>query len=186
MKTKYVALIGLICLIIGFLAGRETIAAEVEIKYIQGEKQSDSINIPDPEEAIPTNPILPIKADTIYVDKLRYITQKVDTAAIIADYITQRDYNITAFESKEYGTLKLFPTVQYNQLADLRYEFTPIYREITIRKEKVWQPFVSGSYSTLNYVGIGGGVFYHNIGIEYQFQKGINASGHSVGLKYRF
>ena len=78
MKTKYVALIGLICLIIGFLAGRETIAAEVEIKYIQGEKQSDSINIPDPEEAIPTNPILPIKADTIYVDKLRYITQKVE------------------------------------------------------------------------------------------------------------
>ena len=186
MKTKYIGLIWIVCLVVGFFIGRTTVSTEVEIKYIQGEKQSGGVNIPEPEETMSDNPVFPIKSDTIYVDKLRYITQKVDTAAIIADYITQRDYNITAFDSKEYGTLKLFPTVQYNQLAGLKYEFIPILKEIAIQKQKVWQPFVSGSYSTLNYIGVGGGIFYHNIGIEYQYQKGIENSGHLVGLKYKF
>lgn len=109
-----------------------------------------------------------------------------DTAAIIADWELKRTYKLTAFNNKTQGKLELFPVIQYNRLAALDYNFTPmIERQI---KTKVWQPFASGSYSTLGYIGVGGGIFYYDIGIEYQYQKSLGSlsDGHLFGLKYKF
>ena len=165
------------------------------IEYKRQQTISGSIGgnqlIPEKEE-IPEHPNLPTRIDTIYRDRtkteIKYIVQKVDTAAIIADYIMKRSYNITAVESKEFGTIKLFPTVQYNQLSSLDYKFTPIQKQKNIHKERIWLPFLSGSYSTLGIIGIGGGIFYHNLGFEYQYQRDIagDNNGHSFGIKYKF
>ncbi len=187
MKKKYI-IISIICLVLGFFIGRQTVSTEAKIKYIQGKAISGSVNdsrlIPIKEEK-QTNPNLPLKPEIIYKDSIRYIVLKVDTAAIIADYILKRSYELTPFDD-ENGKLQLFPTVQYNQLTGLDYQFTPIRKEIIQQKEKLWQPFVSVSYSTLDFIGIGGGVFYQNLGIEYQYQKGITNNGHLLGLKYKF
>jgi len=198
MKTTcklVVLLCSLLLFAIGFFTGRQTMQTKTSIEFVEQETVSGSISnnqLITEKEEMPPNPNLPIKRDTVYKDSIRseikYIIQKVDTAAIIAGYILKKSYNLTAFESKELGTLKLFPTVQYNQLLGLDYEFTPIQRQVTVYKEKVWQPFLSGSYSTLNHVSLGGGIFYHNLGFEYQYQKDITGKndGHLLGLKYKF
>ena len=112
----------------------------------------------------------------------------VDTSAIIADWELKRTYKLTPFDNKTQGKLELFPVIQYNKLSALDYNFTPVIERQTIYKTKVWQPFISASYSTLNYIGIGGGIFYHNLGFEYQYQKSLGSlgDGHTVGIKYNF
>lgn len=165
---------------LGFFIGRSTIPTETEVKYVKGETARDWFPILTPFKV--TKP-----SDPIYLrDSL---TDKVDTAAIIADWILKRDYKQTLFDNNN-GKLDIDFSVQYNKPFDLRYSFTPIQKETTIYKESVWQPFVSASYSTLNYIGVGGGFFYHNLGIEYQFQKDFRYNdtdtGHSIGVKYKF
>ena len=182
------ALTFLIGSIIFFFIGRATV--DKETVYVKGETVNGSVEdkqlIPE-KETIPEKPLLPTKEIEIqYRDTGSIVVQVVDTAAIIEDYIIKRSYSVVAFDNNENGKLLLFPTLQYNRLTGLDYQFTPIQREVY--RISTWQPFVSGSYSTLNYVSLGAGVFYHNMGFEYQYQIGFNKTnnGHSFGLKYKF
>lgn len=171
--------------IIFFFVGRSTIKTETEISYVPGETVLGSVSNDQFEpvkEEKPEKPIFPIKEIEIqYIDtggvktitEPKYVYQVVDTAAIIEDYILKRSYSLTAFDNKEHGKLLLYPTVQYNKLTGMDYDFTPMQRQTNTYKEKVWQPFLSGSYSTLDYVGLGGGVYYHKLGIEYQYNIDI-------------
>jgi len=185
---KYI-IAGFIGITIGFFIGRTTINQETEIEYIQLPVITGGIDkegLKPVREITPDNPELPMKRDTIYLDSLIYVTQVVDTAAIIADYVQEREYQLTLFDSQETGKLSVSPTIQYNKLIGLDYSFTPIIQQKTIHKQKVWMPFISGSYATFGYVGVGGGIYYHDIGVEYQYLKGIDNSGHLFGVKYKF
>lgn len=161
--------------------------------YIPGEKLTPV------KEETPVNPDLPMKEVQVEIQyrdtgsvrtETKYITvtkkMVVDTAAIIADYIVKRSYSQTLFNNSN-GKLEVFPAVYQNKLSSLGYEFTP--------KVKVWQPFVGTSYSTADYLGLGAGFFYHNLGVEYQYQidlKGSNSiyqprgNAHLIGVKYKF
>ena len=182
--AKYL-LIGIVLgLVIGFFIGRSTIDTITKTEYIKSEKVTGSVS---PAQFEPIKEETP---DIQYRDtgSVKYINRPVDTAGIIADWELKRTYKLTAFDNKTQGKLELFPVIQYNKLSALDYYFTPVIERQTIYKTKVLQPFISGSYSTLNYVGIGGGVFYHNLGLEYQYQKslGSQSDGHTFGLKYKF
>ena len=178
----------ILCLVIGFLSGRKTMTAKETIKYIPGEAVRGNVNIPDPVESIPDNPIFPTKPDTVYIENVQYVFQVVDTAAIIADYIVQREYTPVLFDNPTAGKLSLSATVQYNKLENLRYEFFPIVKEVTKYRERVWTPYVSGSINTFNQVGIGGGLFYHDIGVDFSYIRDLNENktGYGVGLRYKF
>lgn len=178
-------------LVIGFFAGRLTIVTTDNVKYVTGEKQSGSIpagELKPVKVEKPEKSLLPTKPDTVIIDNTRIITQKVDTAGIIADYELKRSYSFTAFDDKTIGKLELFPSVQYNRLASLDYNFIPVEKIITRSKDKIFTPFVSVDYSTFHYMGVGGGFFYHNLGFEYQYQRSLKANdnGHSFGIKYKF
>ncbi|MDL2290391.1 hypothetical protein LJB95_03205 [Paludibacteraceae bacterium OttesenSCG-928-F17] len=174
--------------------------SETKTEYIQGETIKDGIDaagiVPISEE-IPVNPTLPQKQVEIeyrdtgsikVVEVPKYIIETVDTAAIIAEYILKRTYEITLFDNMENGKLLVYPSLQYNRLAGLDYEFTPVYKQTTITKVQKWHPFLSVSYNTFNTVGLGGGIFYNHWGIEYQYIQDFNTShsGHLIGLKYKF
>lgn len=183
-QAKYL-LIGLfIGLAIGFYISRSTIDREIKTEYISGDKITGSVRV---DQFIP---IKEEKPSIQYRDtgSTRFINIPTDTAAIIADYEMKRTYKLVTFDDKKLGKLELYPVIQYNKLTALDYDFTPVIERQTIYKTKIWQPFVSGSYSTLNYVGIGGGVFYHNLGFEYQYQVslGNQVNGNMFGLKYKF
>ena len=189
-KFLFVVVIAVVLATVFFI-GRKTVNTESKTEYIKQEPVTGNISgsfLQPEKEEIPVNPHLPVKIDTVYKYNIKYIVQNVDTAAIISDYIMKKSYNVIAFDNKEIGSLRIFPTVQYNQLSGLSYEFTPIQKQTTIHKEKVWNPFLSGSYSTFGNIGLGGGIFYHNLGIEYQYQKDLLSknNGHLFGLKYKF
>ena len=189
MKKEQIIALCVFIFIAGFAIGRKTIEAVERIVYVKGDSITGTLtNLTPVSETIPDNPVLPLLRDTIYLDNIIYVHEVVDTAAIINDYITNREYAHILFDTPTLGKLSLFETVQYNKLSEVQYEFFPIYKEVTVYKVPVWQPYFSASYSTFNVAGVGGGVFYRNFGAEYQYQKRLNDSGygHLFGLKYKF
>lgn len=166
--------VGLVC----YLIGRQNITEKTE--YVKMYPVSGFSEIPVSFiENMPTVPIL-----LYFTDSTGKI--EIDTAAMVRDWITERQYQLTLFDSPELGKFTIYPTVQYNKLQPVRYEFVPIQK--IQYKTPVWQPFFSASYSTMGYAGVGGGLFYHNIGLEYQYLKGLKNidNGHIIGLKYKF
>ncbi|MDR3118707.1 MAG: hypothetical protein LBU44_04705, partial [Mediterranea sp.] len=78
-------------------------------------------------------------------------------------------------------------TVQYNALQSVDWRFTPVTKVVTQTRKRVFDPFISAGWSTLGYMSVGAGVFYHNLGVEYRYLRGYNGGndGHAVGMKWR-
>jgi len=122
--------------------------------------------------------------DTIFQDRNIYITQEIDTAAIIAEFIARREYFIRIDTA---GVIFEFePIVQFNRLQSIPYRLTRTDKEITTnQRERVVIPFVSVSCLTNNFeIGLGGGVFIRNLGFEYQYLPAGNR--HLISVKRRF
>lgn len=181
-------IIGLVVgLVIGFFVGRSTIK-KGETKYIKGDTVTDSIDVPYPVIVeVPTNPKLPMKKDTLWLDSTIYIVEKVDTSAIIKDYIVERTYAFNVFDNKD-GKFDATAKIGYNKLQYFEYTYTPIQKHTTVIQEKMFTPFVSGSYHTYKAVGVGGGVFIKNLGVEYLYNVSLGdiPNYHTVGLKVKF
>ena len=185
-----------ICLIIllvgcaiSFFIGRSTIDTKTKTEYVKGETIKDTVYIPAPysEKKADKDNLIPIYKK----DPEGKETTELDTAkskdVTIHDWNLERKYSDQVFNN-ENGKLLYDITVQNNKLSKFNYTFTPIQKVTTTTKEKIFQPYVSAGYSTLDIASVGGGFFYHNLGIEYQFQKDFryNDAGHSLGLKYKF
>lgn len=182
MKKSYIFIaVCIACLIIGFLVGRKTIDTKESVTLEHKESVSSIVRIPEPKETKPASPVYKYKTDTIN----NIIVQKVDTAQIIEDWIKNRNYNITLFDNDN-GKLNIDASVQYNKLFDLQYTFTPIQKVITKQKTPVFTPFVGVSYNSLGYVSAGGGLFYHDLGIELRYITDFDKKGVDFGIKYKF
>lgn len=199
--NKTTLIILLIGLAAGFFLSRQIYRTEEKVAYRRGVTVRDTVKVPlKPTETIPPKPNLPLIRDTIWVDSIIYVTEKVDTNAIINDYIISREYAVNLFDNKTEGKLTVWPTVQYNTLAGLKYEYMPMVKEVTKIVDRKFVPFLSMSYIYGGYVGVGGGFFYRNIGLEYKLN--IKASPnilspsqpnlfnnqkvvHELGIKYK-
>lgn len=173
----------LIGFILGFIVGRQFSQTEQSIRYIKGETIEKVIEIPIPYKVeIPAKPIyLYKKSDTIF----NAIKAEIDTNAILNDWITKRSYKQDIFDN-QYGKLEVDASIQYNQLQSFKYNFIPLQKEISIRKQQAWMPYVGISYSTFNYISIGGGIFHHNIGLGAKYVTDLNKKGLDFELKYKF
>jgi len=179
MKIVYIVTSLLVGLMIGFFLGRKEVSTKTEyVKMypIQGFSEVPKSFL----ETIPEMPNFLYFTDTVTSEI------KVDTAAIIRDWTTKREYELTLIDSPELGKLTIFPIVQYNELQPVRYEFLPVQK--VVYKQPVWQPFVGASYSTFNEVSLGVGTFYHNLGIEASYVKDLTLKrdGYEFGIKYKF
>jgi hypothetical protein len=181
MKTVWILITAIIIFAAGVFLGRSTIGTEPKVTIIRGEEITADVPIPEPVVSIPEKPVLPVKP--VYIHDTTY--QVVDTAAIIADYITGRDYHIDVFDD-ENGKLSVDASVQYNVLKGLSYAFTPVYKEVKIKDKTVWIPFAGASYNTLNELSVSGGVFYHDIAVELNYTTDFNRKGIGIGLKKKF
>ena len=178
----------LVFAVVGFLVGRSKDRVVDRTEYIKENPITEKVTNTAPvSEEKPAVPDLPLKRDTIYLYNNIYVRESVDTAAIIAEYELNRKYEVPLFDN-QYGKLDLTLSTQYNKLGDISYTFVPVRTIQYVSVKKTWQPFVSSSYSTLNIVGIGAGLFYHDFGLEYQFQYALpnNQRGHQFGLKWKF
>jgi len=173
-----------------FIGGRLTVEDKVVIKYVNTDSIAAKVAIDDwlVNETIPEAPELPLKNDTVWLDSIVYVVEKVDTAAIIADYIASREYAPVLFDSPQLGQLSLSAIIQYNRLQDLSYTYLPVYKEITRYRVPVFQPYIGGSLNTLNQMSFVGGIFYKKSGLELQYISDFERrkKGWGVGLRYKF
>lgn len=190
VKYKYIVIIVLIASVVFFFVGRSTIEYG-EVKHIKGETVYGKIN-PDFltvkkefKGEIKFLPYIFWKGDTVKINEIEYISINPDTAKIIEDFLIRREYEFDVFDN-ENGKLIVSPIVQCNRLQDFGYSFTPIKERTHVKP--VFEPFLSTSYNTFGIAGVGGGLFYKNTGIEYNylyntFDKNF---GHQLGIKIKF
>lgn len=184
-----VILIFIVIFLAGIILGRSTIDTKTKTEYVKGETIRDTAYIPMPysEKKADKNNLIPVYKK----DPEGKETTELDTAkskdVTIHDWNLERKYANQVFDN-ENGKFLYDITVQNNKLSKFNYTFTPIQKVTTTIKEKIFQPYVSAGYSTLDIASVGGGFFYHNLGIEYQFQRDFkyNNIGHSLDLKYKF
>ena len=188
IKT-YATIIAIVILFtIGFFIGRAS-SSKIIVKYIKGDTIYDTTYVDKPYEVVrPAKPVLPLKPDTIKIPgQPEIIALKVDTEKIIENYIKENKYKIQLFDNKENGKLVIFPIVQYNELKKIvPYEFTPIQKVEEKQKERIIIPFVEIEGNSFKQIELGGGVFYHNVGISAKYITDFNVNGYGVSIKYKF
>ena len=175
MKKYLKIAIIIVAFVAGFFLGRKTIDVEEKVTFVKGETIHDTIVINEPTFVeIPSNPKYIYKYDTIVVDNIQYNSEKVDTIAIIQDYILMRTYEFNVFNSPTLGKFDVKQQIGYNKLLSFDYSFTPITKQVTQFREPVFTPFVTMGYSTNNTVSVGLGCYYRHLGLEYLFNIPTN------------
>ena len=97
---------------------------------------------------------VPIKTEPITIEKVVTVREEVvipaDTAAIIADYLQRREYNLD-FSTDTTGTFKVNAIVEANRLASATATIVPLQMQIenTVVKARAFRPYLGGG------VGIG-------------------------------
>lgn len=189
-KYRSQIIVGLLMLVIGFFVGRSMSEVKETVRYVKGDTIHDTIpteRLVPYEVLVPAAPLLPLVPDTFWKEgKPVYISLKVDTSAIISDYIKENKYRTELFNNDTEGSCIVEADIQYNKLKHLSYDYTPIQKETTIEKKRAIVPFVSGSYSARGGIGVGGGLFYHNLGVEAMYCTDLANKWVDVGIKYKF
>lgn len=196
-------------LILGFYLGRKTIKTpepKVEIQYVPGETIRDTFYIVEPykvEVPIDTLGIIqqcikdgvyqelwPTKIITEYIE----VSQK-DTTDIMKDWATKRYYTETLFDN-EYGNCKINTEVQYNRMALVGYDYTPIKQTVTETQyiTKVFSPFIGVSYITNPWdeiknpmIQVNGGFYIKEMyGIQAIYQRGFVLKNDYIGVGFTY
>lgn len=181
---KKILLLGCVaCLLIGFFIGRKASREKVIEKNVPGKTIRDTITNIVADTIYRDGEIrykLVYKTDTIYND-VPVIDREATIVATVEDWNRTREYRKLLFDN-ESGKLDIVLSVQYNELQKLVYSFTPMHKETTIVKKKVFVPFISASRIDYNSVSIGGGFFYYNLGFRAEWMK----QNFNFGVLYKF
>jgi hypothetical protein len=181
----------LIGIAIGFFLARLTVKENERERLVVGKQVNGKVyanfklgkELKEFETSITEIPSIFWRVDTVN----NYITHPVDTEKIISDFILKREYSFNVFNNEQ-GKLDIKQEVQYNRIQSFDYTFTPIHIEKTTYRKPLIMPYLSATYNTLNYVGVGGGFFLKDFGLEYNYLYN-NTSGntaHQFGIKYKF
>lgn len=181
-----------ILLAIGFFIGRGSVEVKEHVEYVQLPAVHDTIDVSEKDTvlvSVPSDPVLPMKPDTIFLPGGQTVVfQKVDTAKIIAEFVKEKSYYKRLFDDEKRGTLDVGATVQYNRLTGLTYDFIPVEKVVTEVKKVYLEPYVMAGYSTTGEARLGGGVYWHNLGIGVSYVKnpvtGLKGYGVDVGVKF--
>ena len=173
----------LACLAIGFFLGRMNVREKEITKYVQGETIRDTITHLVPDTVYLAGELkykYVYVPDTIYRD-VPVVDREATIATTIEDWNRTREYRKTLFDNDN-GKLAVDLLVQYNELQKLSYSFTPVQKQTTIVKKRVFVPFISASYLANTTFSIGGGFFYHGLG----FRAEYSSNGLNFGVLYKF
>lgn len=142
MKTKYIIILSIAMLLLGFLLGRLSVTDKTTVETKEVVK-----NVPSPYIVRDTI-FSPLPALTYYKVDTCYITQKVDTAEILSDYFLNRQYKLD-FSNDSIGKFIVDAEVNQNKLVSANSFVQPItkfiYKENTVTKQtvKAFQPWVT-------------------------------------------
>lgn len=173
----------IVCFLTGMLLGRRGIGKTETVHFTEGETIRDTIMQFIPDTVYLTGELrykYVYRADTVYRD-VPVVDREGTIAETIKDWNRVREYEKVLFDN-ENGKMALHLSVQYNELQRLTSAFTPVRKEITSSGKKVFIPFVSVSCIRFDSFGVGGGFFYHDLGIRVEWMEG----GMNWGMMYKF
>lgn len=193
MKTKHCISILILGMVISFFLGRSTTKPKETIRFVKGETiiADYPAHLLIPKREIKGNlvdlPSYYFFTDTIIGIDTVVVYTKADTVKVFDDFMTKKEYDFTMFDD-ENGKFDFLGTVQFNALQKAGYRFTPITKQVTVNREKRVLPFVSAGMNTFNHASVGGGFFYKNAGVEYEYLYDLNYnnSGHGMKIKFKF
>lgn len=142
MKTKYIIILSIAMLLLGFLLGRLSVTDKITVETKEVVK-----NVPSPYIVRDTI-YSPLPALTFYKVDTCYIMQKVDTAEILHDYFLSRQYRLD-FSNDSIGKFIVDAEVNQNKLVSANSFIQPvtkfIYKENIVTKQtiKTFQPWVT-------------------------------------------
>lgn len=142
MKTKYIIILSIAMLLLGFLLGRLSVTDKTIVKTKEVVKNVPSSHI------VRDTIFSPMPALTYYKVDTCYIAQKVDTAEILSDYFLNRQYNLD-FSNDSIGKFIVDAEVNQNKLVSANSFIQPItkfiYKENTITQQTVraFQPWMT-------------------------------------------
>lgn len=142
MKTKYIIILSIAMLSLGFLLGRLSVTDKITVETKEVVK-----NVPSPYIVRDTI-YSPLPALTFYKVDTCYITQKVDTAEILSDYLLNRQYKLD-FSNDSIGKFIVDAEVNQNKLVSANSFIHPItkfiYKEniITQQTVRAFQPWMT-------------------------------------------
>ena len=165
-----------ILMLAGFGIGRYTIDADTAETVVL--ERSDTVMVRDTVYGfvpVPTN-VYVVRYDTIFISDTVFVPVPITASEYATDL-----YRLTV---EGYKT-RLLDIEVYPRTVTVTNE-----RDVvrTVRYERAFLPFVSGSWSTFNVLGVGGGVYYKKFGVSYEWQWSVaeRRSGHRVGVAWRF
>lgn len=127
MKTAWTILIAAATIFIAFYLGRTTTPVPEPKVEIQWRTRYDTVEYRDTVK-------LPVPYEVVR-DTTIYLPGEIDTAALLADYLKTRHYELH-FGNDSIGQFDVYATVHRNELAEARSVVNPLIREI-IRTERV-------------------------------------------------
>lgn len=195
--ASYVA-VALICLGIGFFAGRKKIGygGNTQIIYVPGDSIKVEIDRPVPvyvKKPIDTANVINdcIKTGKYYElfpekvrDNIVYIT-KADTSAVLTDWATERVYERKIFDIDTVGVATVRAKTQYNRITWLKSTFVPVMKQTTITNvvAKKYSPFAGVGITTMPEIVVNGGLFFEDkYGASVIYEYNWQTKQHAVGL----
>lgn len=142
MKIKYIIILSIAMLSLGFLLGRLSITDKITVETKEVVK-----NVPSPYIVRDTI-FSPLPALTYYKVDTCYIAQRMDTAEILSDYFLNRQYKLD-FSNDSIGKFIVDAEVNQNKLVSANSFIQPvtkfIYKENIVIKQtiKTFQPWVT-------------------------------------------
>ena len=183
----------------GFFAGRKTVYHETETNtvYLPGEPIEVEKEVPGKPIFVNVPPdTLDVIADcirkgkfkelfpSITKDSIVYVT-KEDTAAVLADWATERIYEQKIFDIDTIGSAIVKARAQYNRITWIGSTFTPVIKHTTVTEVvgKKYAPFVGAGITTMPEIVVNGGLYFDDkYGASVLYEYNWEMRRHAVGL----
>jgi hypothetical protein len=182
---KYLIIIA-VSLIAGYFLGKFSVKVEVKTVVSFQKILPVHVSVEAPAAfavSIPEIPQFIWRTDTVTGIAV------VDTAAILADWLLQRDYGGRLIADST-GTIDYSATVQYNRLQNISLDYQPIQRTVITTKviKDRWAPFLFVGGNSAGYATVEGGVFIGKFGLSAELGQNIFENkryfGGRVGVKF--
>ena len=180
IKIKTAIIIGIVAVILGFILGRLTFTPETVVDIKETVKYLPSTNII--RDTIKKDRLVPYETfvhDTI----IKYLTQEVDTTAILRDYFLSRKYALD-FSNDTIGIFRVDAEINQNRLISATSFIQPITKTVIQEKTLYRAP-------TIQFYGmLGTSVDFNtnklSLGVDLKQRYLIGVSGIRFDNKYNY
>lgn len=185
-------LMGILSLLLGLFVGTKLtkepeVKTVTEVRYIKGDTIVDSVYVDRPVVVKPdTLDFLKACLEAGLVPKDTVQLTIRDTIMVLNDWASKKHYEQTLWSTDTTGTCTVAVDLQYNNLQNLSYQYTPVYRQTStvVVKQRLFQPYVGAGISTSkDWLVSAGAIFHQHYGVMATYQQPFGVKDPTIALQ---